>query len=132
MVQTFIQLANENDESGEFFNYVGSMRISDQENSGERTFPEYYDNNSCGLDKLTSIDGLTFQGVEAAATGCGFYDQDRTEIRWTNSAEDGVGWEVAIARKLLEFGLVRVEAGDTLQLLVGFNIFDSYEDLHRS
>ena len=86
----------------------------------------FLDNNSCGDEILAAIDGVSFQGVEATATGCGFYLQDREHIKWTNSAERGVGWELAIARKLLEFGLVQVTAGDTMQLHVGFNLFDSY------
>lgn len=92
----------------------------------------YLANNSCGQELLAGIDGLTFQGVEASATGCGFYMQQRQAISWRNNAKGGVRWGISIARKLLEFGLVQVTAGDTLQIFVGVNIFDSYDDMNRS
>ena len=40
--------------------------------------------------------------------------QEKAAIHWTNSATAGVGWEIGIARKLLEYGLVQVSAGDTV------------------
>lgn len=93
---------------------------------------KYFDGNSCGSEYLDGIDGLTFQGVEASATGCGFYMQRREQITWKNSAAAGVGWEIAVARKLLEFGLVQITAGETLKLYVGFSIFDSFQATNHS
>ena len=103
MLQTYIQMGNEKEEDDyDFYNYVSTMRIDDVEKSDsllrETSTPWYFDNNSCGSDLLGKIDGLTFQGVEAEATGCGFYMQDRENIGWTNSESNGVTWDLAIAR----------------------------------
>lgn len=124
-------MGNEKEEDDyDFYNYVSTMQIDDVEKSDsllrETSTPWYFDNNSCGGDLLGKIDGLTFQGVEAEATGCGFYMEDRENIGWTNSESNGVTWELAIARQLLEFGLLQIRAGDTLQIHVGMNIFNSY------
>ena len=80
LAQTYIQITKRNEDQSEayFNNYVGTHVIGEGESSPtEFKDRVYYDNDSCGTELLSALDGLTFQGVEGTSTGCGYYMQRR-------------------------------------------------------
>ena len=80
LAQTYIQITKRNEDQSEayFNNYVGTHVIGEGESSPtEFKDRVYYDNDSCGTELLSVLDGLTFQGVEGTSTGCGYYMQRR-------------------------------------------------------
>lgn len=53
---------------------------------------KYYSSASCGWEKLETIDGLTFMGVEGIESGCGFYQDRFDHMEVENNSISGVSF----------------------------------------